>query len=261
VVILNWWRVAICLAILAAFLAIPVWLLADNYINSAGTETTPDNVNISSPRDNYFGSLAEIYTPPQIGDLCVTFEFNGFDQATSHVDLGIVINATVPGKEQLEPLESDHKMGTLILDSNSGLGNFSVQFALLPLKYVPPVSDCGSDNIYPKELEQHAGAFLTADVLMLGTPRAFPDDWYQLDDKVAVLVPGKQLSSTLIVTSRDEDFELSVSRYSPSEPYPEPNRLAFTIRRPVVLRLYEGYSGELFVMSNLPRTAARPHER
>ena len=24
---------------------------------------------------------------------------------------------------------------------------------------------------------------------------------------------------------------------------------------------YEGYSGELFVMSNLPRTAARPHER
>ena len=23
----------------------------------------------------------------------------------------------------------------------------------------------------------------------------------------------------------------------------------------------EGYSGELFVMSNLPRTAARPHER
>lgn len=112
VVILSWWRVAISFVILAAFLAIPVWLLADNYINSAGAEATPGNLNISSPRDNYFGSLAEVYTPLQTSDLCVTFEFNGFDQATSHVDLGIVINATVSGEEQLEPLESDHKIRT-----------------------------------------------------------------------------------------------------------------------------------------------------
>ena len=135
-------------------------------------------------------------------------------------------------------MESDHKMGTLILDSNSGLGNFSVQFALLPLKDVPPVNDCESDSIYPKELEQRPGVFLTANVLMLGTPRAFPDDWYQLDDEVAVFVSGKQLSSTLIVTSRDEDFELSASVYSPNDRYSEPDRLAFTIRRPVVLILY-----------------------
>jgi hypothetical protein len=69
---------------------------------------------------------------------------------------------------------------------------------------------------------------------MLGAQRAFPNDWYELDDTVSVSVPGIQpLYPSLIMASRDENYSLRASVYkSGAQENAGPNALEFTIRRP-----------------------------
>src|SRR6266567_4360700 len=84
-----------------------------------------------------------------------------------------------------------------------------------------------------------SGIGLTLHVYTLGTPRAFPDDWYELDDAVSVIIPGTTLYSSLIMTSRDEDYALSASVYQPSKlNNAGPGVLEFTVRRPWLVVTY-----------------------
>jgi hypothetical protein len=233
------------LFVLALFLTLPVWLLVDNYVDAAGIQVIPSPaMNLSPPKDGYFGNPVEVYSSEENGyasDFCVTFEFVGLDEATSYTDFEILIGATEQGKQQLKDLASSHKSGQLVFMSNSGLSNFARTFSLSALEGAPATS-CGSDNagISPALLDRNAGVRLRQQIFTLGTPRAFPNDAYELNDLVTVSVPaaGQELYSSLIMTSRDEDFKLTAGIYDPSNHDAASNRLMFVIRRPVLMIWY-----------------------
>ena len=68
---------------------------------------------------------------------------------------------------------------------------------------------------------------------MPGAQRAFPNDWYELDDMVTVSIQGAELSPSLIMTSRDENYSLRASVYvEHAKDNAGANTLEFTIRRP-----------------------------
>lgn len=238
------WRVPLILLILA-FFVIPVWLLVDNYTDSSGVEELPNGTSLGAPRYNYFGNAIEVYSPPESGypnDLCVTFEFLGLNEATSQANFGILIEATKTGDQQLESqlqaLAHPPKRGTLEISSTSGISNISIPFSISTLENTRAVT-CSSPSPNPVDLDLDAGIRITQSIFTLGTPRAFPNDWYELDDAVNISIPGTTLYSSLIMTSRDEDFSLSVSVYKPSKTSNAgPDILEFTIRRPWLVRWY-----------------------
>ena len=231
--------------ILGVFLFIPVWLLVNNYLDSGGNVSLPNSAGLGAPRYNYFGSPVEVYTPGNgNSDLCVTFEFLGVNQATSQTDFGVLVGLTSSGKQMIEhdlgKLKHPPKTGTLLLSSKSGLSNFPVSLSISSLENSPAVSCSSNSNILMSQLDQDSGVRLSLQVFTLGTPRAFPDDWYELDDAVSVTIPDtQQLNPSLIMTSRDEDYAVSASVYKPAATVNAgPDILEFTIRRPPLVIWY-----------------------
>jgi uncharacterized membrane protein YhaH (DUF805 family) len=90
-----------------------------------------------------------------------------------------------------------------------------------------------------KELEQldRSTAFRTTqNILVLGQPRAFPQDWYAASESVAMLAGrgtyGQALPSSLIVTAQDQEFSMAVHLDDPTAQAAGKNDpLAFTISR------------------------------
>lgn len=233
------WEIRITCVLLLGFFAIPVWLLVSNISDSDGAESLPNDTSLGAPKYNYFGKAVEIYSPQEDGhpaDLCVTFEFLGLNEATSQASFGILVEATEAGDQRLKswlsPLEHPPKTGTLKITSTSGISNISIPFSLSALRLAPPVS-CGLGDPDAVQLDVNAGIRATRSIFMLGAQRAFPNDWYELDDTVNVSVPGMELYSSLIMTSRDENYSSRVSVYhSRAQENAGPNVLEFTIRRP-----------------------------
>lgn len=244
--LIRYWQVLLSLLLLALFI-IPVWMLVDNYTDSAGVESLPNGTPLGAPRYNYFGNAIEVYSPPESGypnDLCVTFEFLGLNlnEATSQANFGILIEATSTGdqqlKNQLKSLKHPPKTGTLQISSTSGIGNTSIPFSISALEAAQAVT-CNSGDPNPLQLDLDAGVRITQSIFTLGTPRAFPNDWYELDDAVKVSIPGTKMYSSLVMTSRDEDYSISASVYRPSTTSNAgPDILEFTIRRPWLVRWY-----------------------
>ena len=235
------WRILVSLLILPLFLAVPAWLLVDNYIYSVSPQKISGSwATLNPPGNSYFGNPAEIYSSEKAGypsDLCVTFEFFGLNQATSYTNFGILIGVTEQGKKDISKLVPHRKTGWLIFKSNNGLASFTVPFSLLALEQAP-VSHCGNGSIKPAELDQHAGIRRIQSIFTLGEPQAFPDDWYELDDTVTVRA-GQELPSSLIMTSRDEGWLLTTSVYDPSNKNSAaPNQLMFKMRRQAFIIFY-----------------------
>ncbi len=163
----HWRGFLASLATLGVALFIPAWLLVDNYLNSAGAESLPNDAPLSAPRYNYFGNPVEVYSPGTSNDdLCVTFEFLGVDQATSQTNFGVLVGVTETGKQaimtELGTLKHRPKTGTLLLSSKSGLSNFAIPFSVSSLEDAPPVS-CGggSGSIQMSQLDLYSGVRLT----------------------------------------------------------------------------------------------------
>lgn len=119
----------------------------------------------------------------------------------------------------------------LLISSNAGLSSIAIPFPLSALLRYDQSSSCYGNT---RDYVRGKYAFRTRqEVFMLGQPRAFPNDWYELDDTVTVYLcragqaqdecvtgvnqegtvtaPPQALPATLIATTQDQDLQMSVS--------------------------------------------------
>lgn len=249
-----------CLVIVVGLVALPVGVFFGNVQDSGGAEKLLSPVNaLSPPRDNYYGTPTEISPPDEGGpssDLCVTFEFLGLDPATSFANFGILIGVTGLGKAEIMHLERlRYKKVTLWVTSNNGLSSIQIPVLLSALAHPSHVSTCGSGSVSPQcpipendiicseELDQYAASRAVQNIFILGQARAFPDDWYQLNDTVTVRAGqdanGDWLPSSLLMMTRDEDFSTTAHTDTRSlRTWPYEHQLMFIISRPLSTILY-----------------------
>ncbi len=247
-------RLAASLGLLG-LLTIPVILLVENEFDSAGVrQLSSPAVNLAPPKDDYYGVPSTVYNATDYGmlaDLCVTFEFLDLDPSGPDVRLGVLVGATSEGKQDLAVEESafGYKDVSLVVKSNSGLSNFMAPIPISALE-AARASGCGA-RPRQADLDQFAGYRANWTVSLLGQPRAFPQDWYELDDSVTVVAGnaenGTALPSSLVLMSRDEDLRVTVqidrppSRHSPFVYLPDlsaGDRMVFTVHRPPLIVTY-----------------------
>jgi hypothetical protein len=173
-------------------------------------------------------------------DFCVTFEFLGLNEATSQASLGILIDATPSGWRLLKSLKRPQPALTLLVGSTGGLVGTTISFPLpSPKNYPSSASVSCKSSVSPSNLDLNALFRTTQSISTLGAPRSFPDDWYELNDTAMLSIPGAKVYSSLIMTSRDQDYSLSASVYQLGKHNNAgPNALEFTIRRPRLLVIY-----------------------
>jgi hypothetical protein len=241
----------IVLSVLACLLlVVPVFLLYQNEVDSRGFQPLGSSATpLDPPKDNYYGVPTEVYSADSSGtsaDFCVTFEFLGLDPSVPDVTLGILMGVTGPGKKALLGLSAKgFKNVSLVVKSDSGLSNFEAP-VLVSVLAAAPVTNCGTRPLQ-NNLDQNAAYRVTWTPSLLGQPRAFPQDWYELDDSVGVIAGqsqnGQALPSSLVMMSRDEDLRVGVQidqashqdlRYQhlPYRNLPSAHQLFFTVHRP-----------------------------
>jgi hypothetical protein len=223
--------------IVVALLSAPSWLLIRNYLaspNSVGI--TPPFRVLAAPSNNYYGAPTVIYPMSAIrqraSDLCVTLTFLGLDPASSFATVGVLVGARQRGSRLLMGLRRHYKNATLAIQSNLGLSTvrFSVPIAALAN---PPYTSCGPGGpIKQATLNQHAAFRTTYSTYILGQPKAFPNDWYELDVTTSIRA-GRTLPSTVLMMSREPDFSIDVHLDTGSTP-----RVRFTLTRPFVTEFY-----------------------
>ncbi len=243
------------------FLALPGYLLYRNLANSAGAQTlTSPSLTLSPPAGNsHFGTPGNIYLR-RGAYLCVALEFLGLDPANSWATFGIQVGVTRQGKAVIKKFEQGQHQGgkkakkpaprfmniSLVLKSGNGLASLVIPIHSSTLAAARP-STCDTASPTLRELGQldrNAAFRTTQDILVLGQPRAFPEDSYQASESVAVLAGrgtyGIALPSSLIIASQNQDFSLGVhlddaAAGTRGANYP----LVFTVRRP---GLFFGYT-------------------
>lgn len=232
--------------LVCAIPVVPIILLIQNNFDSTGFQSLGEQqTTLGAPKDDYYGVPTEVYsanddgTPP---DLCVTFEFLGLNPSAPDVYLGVLVGVTGQGKGQLHSLaKRGFKDVSLVVKSDSGLSNFERPIAVSVLE-AAPVTQCGAHPLQ-QNLDQSAAYRATWSLSLLGQPRAFPQDWYELDDSVGVIAGnsqnGEALPSSLVMMSRDEDLRVDVELDQVSYqnlPYrrnlPGEHQLFFTLHRP-----------------------------
>jgi hypothetical protein len=224
---------------------IPILLLVQNNFDSAGFEPLGNPATtLSPPHDDYYGVPTEVYSANDgstSADFCVTFEFLGLNPTTPDVSLGILVGVTSAGQAALTKLSAQgYRQVSVVVKSDSGLSNFEIPIAISVLA-AAPVTPCGAHPLQ-MNLDQDAAYRATWTLSLLGQPRAFPQDWYELDDSVGVIAGhsqnGKAIPSSLVMMSRDEDVRVGVQidqGLYPNSTYqnlPSRHQLFFTVHRP-----------------------------
>jgi hypothetical protein len=230
---------------------IPVILLIQNNLDSTGFQPLGyPAANLAPPRDDYYGVPTQVYSSNADGlpaDLCVTFEFLSLDPTVPDVSLGVLVGVTGPGKAILKSLsEQGYKNVSVVVKSNSGLSNFEIPVAVSVLA-AAPLTHCVAP-LHQDNLDQHAVYRSTTTLSLLGQPRAFPQDWYELDDQVGVIAGhsqnGMTLPSSIAMMSRDEDLRVGVQVDQPTYSYtgypnqPAEYQFFFTVNRPTWIIAY-----------------------
>jgi hypothetical protein len=231
--------------LVCALTAVPVVLFVQNYFDSQGfLPLGYPSTNLAPPHDDYYGVPTEVYSANADGtpaDFCVTVEFLGLNPSASDVSVGILVGVTEPGKTALRRLSARHfRHVSVVIRSNSGLSNFEIPVAVSVLA-AAPLTSCGA---YPRQgdLDQNAAYRATWTLSVLGQPRAFPQDWYELDDSIGVIAGrsqnGTALPSSLVMMSRNEDLRVGVQIDQASYQHlryqnlPGTHQLFFTVHRP-----------------------------
>lgn len=239
-------------------LVVSIYALAGNIFDSAGAQSLPSgSPTLSSPMDNGYGAPTKVYVSGN-PYFCVTFEFLGVNPAAPYATFGILVGATKQGKAAVTQIEQGKEKlkrvkqkaqpaprfenVSLLIKSNIGLSSILIPIPSSAIE-APYPSTCGHPALVPGKLEQNAAFRTTQNIPVLGQQRAFPEDWYELNDSIAVLAGNTQngpaLPSSLIMTSQDEDFSVTVQKDDPSAKYSSSNDpLKFTAGRPQLITDY-----------------------
>ena len=245
------WVKLILTPFICALPVIPIVLLLQNNSDSTGFRPLGyPAANLAQPRDDYYGRPTQVYSSDaddSPADVCVTFEFLGLNPSVPDVSLGVLVGVTGPGKKELTTLsEQGYKNVSVVVKSDSGLSNFEIPVSVSVLAAARPthcVSPLHQDN-----LDQRAAYRSTWTLSLLGQPRAFPQDWYELDDQVGVITGrsqnGSTLPSSIVMMSRDEDLRVGVQTDPPTYSFtgypnqPAQHQFFFTVNRPTWIITY-----------------------
>jgi hypothetical protein len=175
---------------------VPLFLLFQNAVQSSGAESLSSPEGLGQPRNGYFGAATPIYTSG--GDVCVAVEFLGFDPSTSDATFATVVSAaSVTAEEDIQNTivgKDGYSTGLLVIRSNFGLSTIVVPFPLSDLTTGTPSDSCTTGN--SAAYNRGVGFREQESAYLLGQPRAFPNDWYELDDSVGVyLCPSNRAQS------------------------------------------------------------------
>jgi hypothetical protein len=251
-----WTKIVVSLVIVGAFCIVPSLLLLQNVDNSAGMLQLKSLTTLGSPADNYYGPPAEVYSD-RSSLICVAFEFLGLDPATSLAKFGIVVGLAPDGAATAARWLKSGSTVMLQITSNVGLSSITIPVPASALQPSGSTQQMSSCNNGPKNAYIRAPGYRTLqDIFVLGQSRAFPNDWYELDDDVtAYLCAGKQGTSecgvaqngvpsngtvslshataepaSVIMTTDDQDLTTNVET-GEAGGQKDSVRLAFVIRR------------------------------
>jgi hypothetical protein len=218
--------------LIALFCLVPSVLLGQNIAGGSGVQVLPDQAAVRPPTNSGFYAPATQVSSSSRSNVCVSFELLGVDQASSDASFGIVIGATQPGASQIkQDVRDNYSKPLLVISSNVGLSSIEIPVPLTYLQTAIAGPDCrdGTSSVYHRE-----GDFRTVkSIFLLGQPRSYPDDWYELDDTATMyMCPTRQtqdqclsglnphqvatkrpkpLSDSLLATTRDQDLTMMVS--------------------------------------------------
>ena len=228
-------RGAATAALIVLFCFVPAILFIQNILSSSGIQSLMDPANLGSPASShYYGDATPIYSAPG-SVVCVSFEFLGLNSATSEAVFGIVVGATQQGYLTIQSdIDAGYTMPLLVIRSNVGLSSIAISVPVSYLQRPGASPNCGMSG--PAPYVRGAGYRVKENIFVLSQPRAFPDDWYELDDTVAMYMcsgsatqtqdqcvtglnqdgtassaPGP-LPESLIVTTGDQDLTMTVAR-------------------------------------------------
>jgi hypothetical protein len=237
-------KLFISLVLLVLFLCVPAWALVKNYLH-AGPPPLPGGgtVKISSPQTNLAG-VPSILGSSQVGDLCVTFNLVSLDAGSSVANFVILIGATPLFDQYVKDNFSSGADLNMVLEikSNIGLDQITLPFSISSA--VQHSSSCGKMGPETEENLISTAAFgVSQQIFLPGQPRAFPDDWYELNDTVKVMAGLDPVPFSLIMGSRDADLSL---RANTSNDQLSGQDLQFLMQRPRWTILYT------YVVSAMP---------
>jgi hypothetical protein len=239
-------KIVLSAAILIAFPSVPLLLLNMNIHGSHGIEDLKKSKSLDPPVDNYYGSPVEVYSA-ESSDLCVTFGFLTLDPAATSAEFAILVGVTNKGLQTLKRLTAYNTL-SVDIKSNVGLSSTEINVPISDLTDNSTPSNCSTRRLDPQGALLGAAGFRTIeDIFVLGQPRSFPDDWYELYDSVIVhpskcnqapsqteCKRGEALPASLVMMSRDEDMSVMVGTGDGSGT----SQLKFTMRRPWLIRAY-----------------------
>ena len=239
-------RIVWSAVIIALFCSVPVYLLFQNVEYSAGAQNLTNTATLGQPTDGNFGDATPVYWS-SASAVCVAFEFLGLDPSSSDASFGVVVSPTAQGLNGIDSLmQRGYKGGVLLISSNFGLSSITMPFLLSEIDSGSDVSSsCASQ---PVPYKRGGGFREDITTFSLGQSRAFPNDWYELDDEVRVYLcpPGTagnscapptiqssapilpkqpQLATSIIATTRDQDLVMKVTTGTPSQ-------FQFVVNRP-----------------------------
>lgn len=240
-------RLWLSAVVLALFLSVPVPMFIGNVLASAGLRALPSSARqLGSPTAFSYGQPTAVYVPGPAfpaSDLCVTFEFLNVSPATSQASVGILVGVTKAGKGALRALEkAGLKDITLMVDSNSGVSPIDLPVPIASLLTDPQASVCGRHDFNQLELLQQARLQSVQNVFVLAQPRAFPDDWYEVNAGVTAWAGQgayrSQLPASVLIMSRDQDYTVRVGLDAADPGASAVHRLEFIVQRPTSLVIY-----------------------
>ena len=215
------------------FCFVPAKLFIQNVTSSSGMQPLSDSATLGPPTsDDYYGDASRIYAAPNSA-VCIAFEFLGLDSPSSEAEFGIVIGATKQGYLAIQSdINAGYTSPLLVIYSNAGLSSIAISVPISYLQRPEASPNCGMKA--PARYMRGAGFRVRQDIFVLGQPRAFPDDWYELDDTVSMYMcfaartqdqcvtgfnqnglassPPRPLAESLIATTLDPDLTMTVTR-------------------------------------------------
>jgi hypothetical protein len=236
---------------ITAFCFLPVSLLIQNAVQSSHRESLASAETLGSPENGYFGDAVPVRASAK-SDVCVAFEFLGFDPSTSFASFATVVSATGAGAGYVrQEIKEGYGTGVLVIRSYFGLSPIVVPFPLADLTTGTLSAACTTGNSAP--YMRGVGFRDQGSSYLLGQPRAFPNDWYELDDTIGVyLCPPKQAQDecaaqlnlqsevgmgqlgtpSVVATTRDADLAMTVATGASTLIEPNLVELRFVLHRP-----------------------------